>query len=227
MADLFKKKNNAEATEAPAPKEAKAKKEKKTKAPKDQYLKPNRMNFLERYETLVEGKKAELDLDKYKKPYFIVLAVLLVILVVFIVLLSVTKVQVKSYEKYINDPNNASTYSKALKLKGDTERIKLEKANIEKMINAISTYPNINKEFFAALSNAATNNNVTINNYGYAGQSGFISIPCVASSPQDISNFVTAIEATGLFDSVEYTGFDGGAEGGYAFNVSCYCVVGK
>ena len=226
MADLFKKKNlDAEAVEAPA--EEKAEKKEKKQKNKLQYLEHNTMNFLERYETVVEGKSQDKGLEAYKKPIMILMIVLVVIGVIAQGLNIYSGMRIKSLEKYINDENNIATYNEALAVKTSVEQAKLQKTNMEAMIAAIATYPDVDKSFFDSVSGAATANSVVINNYGYASASGVLSVSCVASTPQNISNFVRALDATGLFANVEYTGFSGGTEGGYTFTVTTYCVAGK
>lgn len=226
MADLFKKKNlDAEAVEAPA--EEKAEKKEKKQKNKLQYLEHNTMNFLERYETVVEGKTADKGLEAYKKPIMILMIVLVVIGVIAQGLNIYSGMRIKSLEKYINDENNKASYNQALEVKTAVEQAKLQKTNMEAMIAAIASYPDVDKTFFSSVNGAATANSVTIGNYGYAGGTGYFTVACTAATPQNISDFIRALDATGLFASIEYGGFSGGAEGGYSFSVSCYCNAAK
>lgn len=224
MADLFKKKNNAEAVEAPA--EEKVEKKEKKQKNKLQYLEHNTMNFLERYETVVEGKAADKGLEAYKKPAMIVAAIVIVIAVIAQVLNITSGMRVKSLEKYINDENNKATYNQSLEVKAAAERATLQKTNLETNLAAIASYPDVDKALFDAIANAATANGVTLGTYGYAANSGYLAITgCSAQSPASITAFIRAAEATGLFASTEYQGFSGGGEGGYSYNVSFYLAA--
>lgn len=225
MADLFKKKN-AEAAAVEAPAEEKAEKKDKKQKNKLQYLEHNTMNFLERYETVVEGKSQDKGLEAYKKPIMILMIVLVVIGVIAQGLNIYSGMRIKSLEKYINDENNQASYNQSLETKAAAERAQLQKTNLETNLAAIASYPDLDKALFDALGNAATSNGVTLGSYGYAGGTGYLAITgCSAQSPASITAFIRAAEATGLFTSVEYQGFSGGGEGGYSYNVSFYLAA--
>ena len=74
---------------------------------------------------------------------------------------------------------------------------------------------------------SATKDGVTVSNYGYTSDTGFISLQCsanaIAPATTGISQFVRDLEGLGLFESVEYTGFSGSGEGGYSFSVTAVC----
>lgn len=232
MADLFKKNAPAEEAtpvvadanaEAPAP-EAKGKKEKKSKV---KFLEPNQMNFLEQYSIVVEGKKKNLDLQKILKPLIAVLIVVLAIFVLLEVVLIGMKAQNKSLNKYVNDESNVASYNEALAVKDKIGLVNSQKANLESLMAAIDSYPNVDEEFFAAISNTATNNGVKVINYGYANATGYLTLTCTANSTPGISQFVRDLEKLGLFDSVTYTGFAGTDEGGNNFSISAVCLGDK
>lgn len=219
MADIFNmNSNNGDV----ATMNEEAKKDKK-KAPKKQYLEANKMNFLDRYETVVEGKSDDIDIKKIMIPGIAVVAAVAVVCAVIWVLVLITNSSVKSLNNYINDQNNVASYNQAITVKDTISRAKAQKANTESMISAIATYPNINRAFFNAISVAASENGVTVVNYGYSGNTGYLSVSCTATSAQNISNFVRAMNATGLFANVEYNQFNGGSEGAFSFTVNCYC----
>ncbi len=220
MADMINKNATPEAEGmAPAP----VKKEKKEKKPKLQYLEKNQMNFLEKYEIVVEGKKSNVDITKIVKPLIILLIVVAIIFALTTGIKIVMNQKVKSLDKYINDPANVSSYNEAVALKQEGETVKAQKSNLEALIKAVDSYPNVNKAFFEAISKAATDNGITIGQYGYAGANGVLSVSCTSTTTAGISGFVRAMEATGLFADVEYNAFNGQAEGGFSFTVTCVC----
>ncbi len=238
MADLFKKKDAAAEQTAPVAADANAeapapKADKKAKSNKKQQkaLEPNQMNFLEQYSLVVEGKKKNLDLAKILKPLIAVAVVVLAIFVLLEVVLIGFKARNKSLEKYINDPQNTASYNEAKATKDETDQVNTQKANIESCIAAIDSYPNVGKDFFTAIANTATNNGVTISNYGYSNMTGIISMSCsskaISPATTGISQFVRDLEKLGLFDNVTYTGFSGSGEGGYSFQISCVCLGDK
>lgn len=234
MPDLFNKKkldsNSIEensSVDANALNDSSEKKEKKAKKNKMLYLEHNTMNFLERYEAVVEGKSSADALTAYKKP-LIILAVVIVILALVAQGLNIySSLRVNSLDKYIKDPANVEAYDNAIQVKAKVDQATLQKNNMEAMITAIATYPDIDQNFFNAVNTAATANSIVISNYGYAGETGYFTVSCTSSTPQNITAFIRALDATGLFANIEYSGFSGGAEGGYGFSVSCYCNAGE
>ena len=234
MADLFKKKDAAaEQTapvaadanaEAPAPK---AEKKAKTNKKQQKVLEPNKMNFLEQYSLVVEGKKKDLDLAKILKPLIAVAVVVLAIFILLEVVLLGFKARNKSLEKFINNEQNVASYNEAVATKTKIDLAKTQKANMEAAMNAIKTYANVDSTFFTSIANTAIKNGVTIGNYNYVGDSGYLSLSCSAKavSPDTtgISQFVRDLEGLGLFDSVEYNGFSGSGEGGYSFSITAVC----
>ena len=185
------------------------------------------MNFFERYETIVEGKSNDIDAKKIMVPGTIVVAVVVLAFAVLEILLLITNSSIKSLNNYINDQNNVASYNQAITIKDTISRAQVQKKNTESMISAIATYPNVNRDFFTAINSAASSNGVTVVNYGYAGNTGYLSTSCTATNVQSISNFVRAMEATGLFANVEYNQFSGGTEGSFSFSVNCYCNGNK
>lgn len=223
----FKKKDaapmmldNAQVAEAPA-----APKAKKEKASKVKYLEPNQMNFAEQYKIVVEGRKKDLDLAKILKPLIAILLVVLAVFVILEVILIGFKAKNKSLDKYINDPNNIASYNEAIAVKEETENVNAQKANMEALLTAIDTYPNVGKDFFAKVASAATKNNVTITNYSYANENGWLNLSCNANATKDISQFVRDLEKLGLFNTVNYVGFQSNGENGtYGYSVDCTCL---
>ena len=209
------------AADAGAPEETKAKKEKKAKV---QYLQPNQMNFFTQYELVVEGKKSNLDLGKILKPLIAILVVVLVVFIVMEVILLGMKAKGKSMEKYINDPQNVATYNEAVATKEKIDQATTQKANLEAAIDAIKTYGDVDSKFFNNIAKIATKNGITIENYSYSADSGYLSLSCaakaVAPATTGISQFVRDLEGLGIFDSVQYNSFNGSKEDGYGFSVA-------
>ena len=234
MADLFKKKDAAAEQTAPVAADANAeapapKAEKKAKTNKKQQkaLEPNKMNFLEQYSLVVEGKKKNLDLGKILKPLIAVAIVVLAIFVLLEVVLIGFKARNKSLEKYINDPQNVASYNEAKATKDETDRVNTQKANIESCMKAIDSYPNVGKDFFTSIANTASKNGVKVSEYSYVNTNGYLSLSCssnaISPDTTGISQFVRDIEGLGLFEKVEYSGFSGSADGGYAFGITALC----
>ncbi|MBR6003906.1 MAG: hypothetical protein IK068_04200 [Lachnospiraceae bacterium] len=221
----FGKKNDTpmminENVAAPAP-EVKAKKDKKSKV---KYLEPNQMNFLDQYKTVVEGKKKDLDLAKILKPLIAILLVVLAAFVLLEVVLIGFKAKNKSLDKYINDANNIASYNEAIAVKEETDVVNAQKANMESLLAAIDSYPNVGKDFFAKVAATATKDDISVTSYNYSNDTGYLVVFCTANDTAKISQFVRDMEANGLFKAVEYTGFQSNGENGYSFNVNCVCL---
>lgn len=194
---------------------------------KQLFLEHNSMNFLDRYQTVVEGKAADKGLDAYKKPILALLLALVILALIAQALNIFSSLRLKSINDFINDPDNISSYNLSVLTKDNASSAAIQKNNLLAMIDAIDTYPNVDTGLFGAISTAASSNSIAVGNYGYSGEKGYLSISCTAVTPQNITDFIRALDATGLFASIQYGGFSGGVEGGYSFTVSAYCVEGK
>lgn len=198
-------------------------KEKKEKKSKLKYLEPNQMNFYEQYKLVVEGKKKDVDIQKIIAPLAAVLVVILLVYAGTFGYLFTIKSKNKALSNYINDANNIATYNLALETKAQIGVVGTNKSNLETILEAIDSYPNLGAKFFVVLDATAKQNNITIGSYSYSNQGGSLSVSCTSKTTQDISNFVRAMEKNGLLSLVTYTGFSGSSES-YSFSLTCRCL---
>lgn len=191
---------------------------------KQLFLEHNSMNFLDRYQTVVEGKAADKGLDAYKKPILALLIVLVLLALIAQALNIFSSLRLKSINDYINDPDNISSYNLSILTKDNVSQATIQKNNLLANLDAMASYPDLDKSLFDAIANAANTNGVVLGTYGYSGSTGYLAISgCTAQTPDAITNFIRAAEATGLFTDFDYQGFSGGGEaGGYTYNISFY-----
>lgn len=221
--DLKKKNTN----ETPANNAVQAPAEKKAKAPKKEkevFLAQKDMNFLERYQIVVEGKEKATDPVKLFMPVLIALGI---IVVIFLIVKGVDigiNISNKNLNSYITDTSNVTNYKQAVALSKEIKSVNTKEGELVSMMSAVKTYPSINTEFFSTMAATATANGITVGSMSYDNTTGLISYTATTTSVTAIPSYVAALRDTGLFSAVEYTGYTGSTEGGYSFNIAAYCV---
>ncbi len=193
----------------------------KSKDNKKKYLDQKDMNFLERYETVVEGKEEKINPMFYVVPAATVVGIFLVIFVIVNVMTAVLNNSNKKIQAYVDDSANISSYNEAVKLSSEISKRNSSKTAIEKMIKTKEKYPSINEAFVSSVYSSLTEG-VTIQTITYNSSQSFFSLSCVATDVNAIPGFINNLETTSKFELVGYTGYNGGS-GGYSFTVNCIC----
>lgn len=193
----------------------------KSKDTKKKYLDQKDMNFLERYETVVEGKEEKINPMFYVVPAAAVVGIFLVIFVIVNVMTAVLNNSNKKIQAYVDDSANISSYNEAVKLSSEISKRNSSKTAIENMIKTKEKYPSINEAFVSSVYSSLTEG-VTIQTITYNSSQSFFSLSCVATDVNAIPGFINNLETTSKFEIVGYTGYNGGS-GGYSFTVNCIC----
>lgn len=193
----------------------------KSKDSKNKYLDQKDMNFLERYETIVEGKEEKINPMFYVFPAAAVVGIILVALVFINVMTAVLNNSNKKIQAYVDDSANISSYNEAVKLSTEISTRNSSKSAIENMIKIMEKYPSINEAFISSVYSSLPEG-VTIQTVNYNSSQAFFTISCVASDVNAIPTFINNLETTDKFEIVGYTGYNGGS-GGYSFTVNCIC----
>lgn len=194
---------------------------KKVKKQKAKYLDQKDMNFLERYQTVVEGKQAKIDPKFFVFPAAGVLGVLAVMFIIINIITAITVSGNKKIQAYVNDANNIASYNEAVELSKDIAEKRLSKTALEQTIEIVKKYPQINQDFITKLY-AALPQGVTVENITFDSAQGYLSLSCNSDAVAIIPTFINNLEGTGEFACVGYTGYSGGS-GGYSFTVDCIC----
>lgn len=193
----------------------------KSKDSKNKYLEQKDMDFLERYETVVEGKEEKINPMFYVFPAAAVVGIILVAFVIINVMTAVLNNSNKKIQTYVDDSANISSYNEAVKLSTEISTRNSSKSAIENMIKIMEKYPSINEAFISSIYSSLPEG-VTIQTVNYNSSQAFFTISCVASNVNTIPTFINNLETTDKFEFVGYTGYNGGT-GGYSFTVNCIC----
>lgn len=192
-------------------------------AKKNKSLKVKDMNFIDRYEIIVEAKPPKINPKYFILPSGVVLSILLIIIIAMSTILAITNTSNKHKNEYINSEDNIAKYSQAEKLTQEITKRRNSKNQIESVINSIDKYPNLNNELINIIFGTAGQNKCQINDMDYNSEQGLITINCNTKSEKNVPIFVCALNNTKKFNLVTYVGYNGNAEEGYTFTVSCVC----
>lgn len=203
------------------------KKNKSKKSKKDKILNSKDVNFLYRYEVVVDKKQPKVNPKVYLIPGVSVVSILIVIIIIMQIMLAINNKKNDSIKEYLNDPENISQYEVAQNLKEDISNKKGEISGIKNVLDTIDMYPNLDKSLVDVMFGTAGKQNVVINNINYSSQQGLLSIDCTTKDFNNVSKFVAALKKTDYFNIVTYVGYNGTSDtpegGSYTFTVMCIC----
>lgn len=183
-------------------------------------LKQKELNFLSVSRVKKEEKKCS-----GKKVAIILFPVILAALC----LGAYAGLMVKGYfaEQQIDEDRNAisllekdSDYLKAQTVKDEITKIGAENEFAKIMKAALDTYPDLDDAFYTKLMEA-TGGAVSITELTYSASGGTLQLAGKATGVTGTADFVTRLRATGLFEKVEYSGYQ--AENGtnsYLFRIT-------
>lgn len=214
--ELFKKKENKENNE-----DNKKVDLKNIKVSKAKYLEQKDMNFLERYETVVEGKQAKINPMYFIAPAAGVVGLIVAVVVLINVMTLFKTNSNKKINEFINDPANVASYNQAVELSKTIANINASKSAIEDVLTVMDNYPALDQKLVASIFGNATGG-VAVEVINYDGTNGYLSITCSSTAVEAIPLYVKALDNTGEFSLVSYSGYTGGTSG-YSFTVSCIC----
>lgn len=137
--------------------------------------------------------------------------------------------ELRELEDYCTDPINLVDYQKATELQAKVNAGQAVLSQIQIFNKIRSSYPWPSTKVMKAIEQAS-GDQVQVKVTSYSAADGGLAIAATASNVSIINRYIDALEATGLFDSVAYTGYtlsqgsDGGGES-YTVNASCHLAA--
>lgn len=198
-------------------------KNRKASPKKSKGLKSKEMNFLEKYEIIVEQKPPRINPKLYIISSVSVIIIILAATIILNVFLSIEKNNNKVIKEYIDNENNIARYSESVKLTEEIDKRQKAKNEIDNVLNSIDGYPQLNEQFVDMLFGTAGQKKVKVNSINYGSEHGSIIISCECKSVDDVPVFVKALRDTEIFEAVTYKGYSGCDKSQYSFTVTCVC----
>ena len=120
---------------------------------------------------------------------------------------------------WINDSQIQQQYQEADEVMKESERLVEQKLQVEQMKQNLETYPDLDADIIARIVDVSGSNmNVEVKSMD--AETGLLTFHAVSSAVIDIPEYVNKLTQTGLFSSVDYSGYQY-QDGEYTLDLSC------
>ncbi|MEG0873917.1 MAG: hypothetical protein RR219_05520 [Clostridiales bacterium] len=183
-------------------------------------LKSKNINFYASY-----YRKPPLTGEEIRKRAFIVIpsglvAVLILVSGVIYFQILYDNYKLSEVKSYINDPEVVSVYKDVQKSKNKYTTFKSELNYLTNIKDMLEDYPQFTTEDFSKIYAAASGGTV-VQSISYDGNSGVVTMVAEAPRMTYAAQTVAALRTTGLFEDVQYAGYESNNSGVYSFEASC------
>ncbi len=178
------------------------------------------LDLLRSYRRLSRDKKGQNDL--LHNFYTPIAAVLIVCVLAWGVLLRMNlslSNKTDDINDWLNDPNVIEQYNEAAEKQKENDRLVQGLQQVQNLTDALATYPAVDSTLMAKIS-AAGGEQVSMVLTGYDATTGALQFDAQSSNVIDIPSYVLALQKTGLFQKVDYTGYTYD-EGVYVLSLNC------
>ena len=131
----------------------------------------------------------------------------------------VTSRKVSSIQDWLTDPSIIEQYGEAVSKNDINDSILRDAAEAARLSDSLASYPDVDTALIAKIR-AAGGEKVDMVLTGWASETGEIQFEARSTDVIDIPAYVLALEKTGLFRSVTYTGYNY-TDGQYILSLSC------
>lgn len=174
------------------------------------------INFIERYQEDPQKRTARRKQLFFIAPLAFLLVVLVAIYVSFLLAGMVKKSQLAAADAYLLA--SEEKHDQVITLRDQRDRLALQAGFLTQIKKADETYPLLNAALFQKI-NACTDANFTIQSYRYDGT--MLQLGANAASEEYMPDAVQKLRATGLFETIEYTGYTSDTDGTYTCIIGC------
>ena len=137
----------------------------------------------------------------------------------------VTKSQVEEVNTWIQDSDNQKAYKEANKVKKKSEQITEAQSQVNQMKQNLATYPDLTEEMIATIVNSS-GSQINVQIESMDAETGLLTFHAVSNAVIDIPGYVSRLTDTGLFSSVDYSGYQF-EDGEYSLDLSCVLKAQK
>lgn len=169
------------------------------------FQKKKDINFLETYKRSQKPKAAFSIKNKTAIPPLIIVGIMIMGFIAFTIINYNVDRAYKKADKYINDQTNVSLYSEAQKLDTELQAINSQLTVLNDNRKAMESHPTINSDKIYQAVNLG--NNIVVSNTTYDWTNGGLSITATAPNEFAAAEYISELNATGLFSKIEYEGY--------------------
>ena len=178
------------------------------------------LDLLRSYRRLSRDKKGQNDL--LHNFYTPIAAVLVLCILVWGVLLRLNMSlsdKTDDINDWLNDPSVIEQYNEANEKQQENDRLVQSLQQVQSLTDALATYPTVDSALMAKIS-AAGGEQVSMVLTGWDATTGALQFDAQSSNVIDIPSYVLALQKTGLFQKVDYTGY-AYDDGVYVLSLNC------
>lgn len=166
-----------------------------------------------------ESGKAQVNIRKHLMYPGITLVICLAFIVVVMIWNLRTGGQINDIEDWINDDQIQQEYQEANAVKEQSEQLASELSQVTQMKNNLATYPDLTEEKIAKIVDVG-GSDMSVQIKSLDAESGVLTFNAISRQVIDIPGYISKLQKTGLFSSVDYTGYQYGNEE-YSLELSC------
>ncbi len=127
--------------------------------------------------------------------------------------------EINEVQAWIDDPEISQSYQEAYAKQKKSDNLTEAMSQVQQMKENLSTYPDLDNETVARILQAG-GSNMTVMIKSMDAQTGVLSFQASSGDVIDIPSYINRLTQTGLFSSVDYTGYQYD-DGNYALDLSC------
>lgn len=127
--------------------------------------------------------------------------------------------KIDNVNDWINDSQIQEQYQKANETKKESERLIESKKQVEQMKQNLATYPDLDAETIARIVDVS-GSAMSVEIESMDAETGLLTFHAVSREVIDIPGYVSKLTQTGLFSSVDYSGYQY-QDGEYSLDLSC------
>lgn len=120
---------------------------------------------------------------------------------------------------WINDSQIQQQYQEANEIQQESDRLAEQKRQVEQMKQNLATYPDLDAEMIAQIVDVG-GSAMSVEVESMDAETGLLTFHAVSSAVIDIPGYVSKLTQTGLFSSVDYSGYRY-QDGEYTLDLSC------
>ncbi|MGI6071248.1 MAG: type IV pilus biogenesis protein PilM [Blautia sp.] len=165
-------------------------------------------------------------------PVFVLLGICLIASTVLIVMVHMKQSTVDEYEEYLTDPANLSSVMEADTISAQNSWMQSVISETDQMQEIIASYPKVTSKVWQAIENSG-DGQTQAEILSYDSATGVLDMRLTSTVVTSPNQYADALEATGLFHSVEYTGYSkegsqkAKEEAGQTYTVNISCTLNE
>lgn len=129
------------------------------------------------------------------------------------------RLEINEVEDWINDPEISQSYEEAYKKKTDSDKLTEAMSQVQQMKDNLATYPDLDQETLATIMQVG-GSNMDVMIKSMDAKTGLLTFQAESADVIDIPSYINKLNQTGLFSSVDYTGYQYD-DGTYSLDLSC------